>query len=247
MNCVAFLILSIGLLSTEMKNTVNLSGWELESGHDDEQRLVTATIHLQYPDIEPFLILKPKKRIKAIDNNYNEKLNKLLSSSGIQDYELVGTVKRPRGLKTTISLKSIREIQWNNIVSGISIHDISNATKLPEKIEPVEKFYCVRMTVVIYVEGIASKKHDAEERFILVKAKSFDEAYEKAELQGKNYVVPYLNPYGRLVKWQIESYDDCYETDILNYEDLESDEGVEVYSKLKKIKRKSIKVWNGTY
>lgn len=228
-----------------MENTIDLSNWELDSGYDDEQRLVTVTIHLQYPELNSFLELKPRKRIKAIDKDQIEKLNKLLSSSGIQNYELVGTVKRPLGLKTTISLKLLREIQWDNLISGISIHDISNATKLPEKIEPVEKFYCVRMTVVIYIEGIASKKHKGEDRFILIKAKSFDEAYEKAELQKKRYTTPYLNSSGRLVKWQIETFDDCYETDILSYEDLESDEGVEVYSKLKKIKRKSVKVWNG--
>jgi len=225
-----------------MGNTIDLSNWEFDSGYEDEQRLVKATIQLLYPEIEPFLTLKPKKRIKAIDNDHIEKVNKLLSLTGIHDYELVGTDKRPRGITTTLSLKSLREIDWSNIVSGISIHSITHANKLPDKSEPVEKFYCVRMTVVIYVEGIASKKHDAEERFVLVKAKSFDEAYEKAELQGKNYGDPYINPYGRLVKWQIESFDDCFDTDITSFEDLESGE---VYSKLKKIKSKSIKVWNG--
>jgi hypothetical protein len=228
-----------------MKNTVDLSGWKLESGYDDEQRLVTATIHLQYPELDSFLELKPKKRIKAIDRDQIEKLNKLLSSSHIYDYESIGTVKRPRGLKTTISLKSLKEINWGSVVSGISIHNVSFATKLPEKTEPVEKFYCVKMTVVIYVEGIASKKHDAEERFLLIKANSFDDAYAKAELQKKKYATPYLNPSGRLVKWQIETFDDCYETDIASFKDLESDEGVEIYSKLKKIKSKSVKVWNG--
>ena|ERR1700761_7106962 len=110
------------------------------------------------------------------------------------------------------------------------------------KIEKTEgfrnKYYCVKMTVVIDVEGVTPKKQDIEERFVLIRASSFDDAYKKMENQKDDYAEPYLNSDGRLVSWRIDSFDDCYVTDITSPGDLDKPEGVEVYSKLSSRKAK---------
>jgi hypothetical protein len=101
------------------------------------------------------------------------------------------------------------------------------------------------MTVVIEVEGVRLKKQSIEKRFVLIKAWSFDEAYDKVEKQQENYVESYMNPNGRFVRWRIESYDDCFVTDIENPAELDNPGGVEVFSALGKRKNKLKTVWDG--
>jgi len=103
------------------------------------------------------------------------------------------------------------------------------------------------MTVVIEVEGIKSRKQSIEQRFVLIKATSSDDAYDKLEKQRDDYTVTFLNPYGRFVRWRIESFDDCFETGISGPKDLENSEGVEVYSKLKSRKLEHKTLWDGKF
>jgi hypothetical protein len=80
---------------------------------------------------------------------------------------------------------------------------------------------------------------------VLIKAKLFDDAYEKLAQQKDNYATRYLDADGRLVSWRIDSFDDCFATDIISKDDLDNREGVEVYSKLKSRKNKSGAIWDG--
>jgi hypothetical protein len=222
---------------------IDLTGWKLDSKINEDQRLVTVTIHLKYPDITPFLELKRKKRIKAIDQDYQSKLSIIVSSGVFSDYEITGTSKRPIGIKATLALNLLEELEVDHLISGITVHNVANAKKLAVKSKGIEKFFCVKMTVIIEIENLKSKKQDIEERLVLIKATSANDAYEKLDDKNGGYATPYLNPHGRLVRWRIYSLDDCYETDIITPKDIELPEGVEVYSKLKSKKRKT--VWDG--
>jgi hypothetical protein len=201
------------------------------------------TIHLKYPDITPLIELKPKKRVKPIDQEYQSKLSIILSSGVFSDYEVTGTSKRPIGIKATLALNLLKEMKVDHLTSGITVHKVANAKKLAVESKGIEKFFCVKMTVVIEIENLKSNEQDIEERLVLIKATSANDAYEKLEETKGNYATPYLNPKGRLVRWRIYSLDDCYETDIISPKDIESSEGVEVYSKLKSKKRKTL--WDG--
>ncbi|HEX8022879.1 MAG TPA: DUF4288 domain-containing protein [Mucilaginibacter sp.] len=105
----------------------------------------------------------------------------------------------------------------------------------------------MKMTVVIEEEGILPKKQQIEKRFVLIKAKSGEDAYEQLEKREHEYARPYLNPYGRFVRWRVECYDDCYETDIESPADLDNPAGVEVYSKLSIRKNKDKAIWDGKF
>jgi hypothetical protein len=49
-----------------------------------------------------------------------------------------------------------------------------------------------------------------EERFVLVRANSFDQAQRKLGPMWRRYARPYMNGAGRLVRWQLESVEDVY-------------------------------------
>ena len=82
------------------------------------------------------------------------------------------------------------------------------------------------MTVAIEIEGLEKGMQTFEERFVIVKAKSQDDAYLKMEKQKKSYGKPYLNSDGRQVRWRIESFDDCYETGVNKLSEFNNPEGI---------------------
>lgn len=130
-------------------------------------------------------------------------------------------------------------------MDSIWIESVDHAKKIRLDEVIADKYYCIKMTVVIDLEGLVARKQKIETRFVLIKAKTSDDAYEKLDKRRDEYTHRYLNSDGRFVRWKIDSFDDCYETDITCPEDLDKEEGVEVYSKLKTRKVKSHHVWNG--
>ncbi|MHB1276808.1 MAG: DUF4288 domain-containing protein [Bacteroidia bacterium] len=101
------------------------------------------------------------------------------------------------------------------------------------------------MTVAIEIEGRTHGLQTYEERFVLIRAKSHDDAYNKLERTRNTYSDPYLNSDGQLVRWRIESLDDCFETDIGRFKDLDDTEGTEVYSILKTRRLTKERIWDG--
>lgn len=223
-----------------------LKDWILDDAVSNENRTVDITVNFEYPDVKAYIDLPPKDRLKKIDLYYRDQLKDLLSRNLFSSYEINYLKKRrPTALKTTVPFDQLKQVEVIALPYSVSINKISDAVLKKSNINLDDRFYCVRMTVVIDIEGLDTKMEDIEERFVIVKAISFEDAYEKVELQKETYATPYLNPDGRLVRWRIESYDDCFSTDAFAIADFDNPEGVEVYSKLKSRKRKSVDIWNG--
>ena len=230
-----------------MKKIYGLTDWVLDKSIPNSKRFVTLKIGLKYPDTKQFIEFRPKERIKKIDDIFSSNLKQLLALKLFDSYEVNGTKKRPQGVTAKIKFNLLNAIAKLDFVASCWIESIDYATKI-EKNEPVKsRYFCVKMTVVIEVEGIKSRKQSIEQRFVLINATSSDDAYDKLEKQKDDYNEPYLNSDGRFVRWRIESFDDCYETDINTPKDLDRPEGVEVYSKLKSRRLKDKTVWDGKF
>lgn len=234
-----------------MEKVYGLENWTLDKAVANNKRFVDVKINLPYPypyaDQKLLIDFKPKERIKKIDEAYRENLKILMDLKLIGDYNLIGKKKRPTGITTKIKFNDLKKLSNLGIIADIRIISIDHAVKTPKAEVLTEKYFCVKMTVVIEEEGRVYKKQKIEKRFVLIKATSFEEAYDKVEKQADDYCVPYLNIYGRFVRWRIDSYDDCFVTNIENPADLENPEGVEVFSALKSRKNKSKKEWDGKF
>ncbi|TFF35367.1 DUF4288 domain-containing protein [Mucilaginibacter psychrotolerans] len=227
-----------------MKKLFNKKEWILDEGVSVKGLLADITVGVKYPEYEQFLSFKPQERIKQIDKFHKEGLKKLVDLKLFDEYTVDETKKRPRWIKTKVPLRVAEVLNKLDFVT-VHIKSIDKATKIKKEEAIRDRFFCVKMTVVIRYEGLKVKKEDIEKRFVLVKASSFENAYEILEKSKHDYASPYLNSDGRLVKWEIESFDDCFETDIFNAADFNNPEGVEVYSILKKRKAKNAVVWDG--
>jgi hypothetical protein len=226
-----------------MKKIHSLDEWILNKKVSAVKRTATIRIHLKYISLKKVLTLSPKERVKAIDKLLQYNFLKFLKSGLFADYKLIGTKRRPRGIETIILFKDIKRVAKSSLIENIFINSVTGSKK--KKALPQLSLFCIKMTVAIQIEKIENGLQTYEERYVLIKAKSSDDAYKKIGKQKKKYQEPYLNSQGCLVRWKIESLDDCYVTDFESCDDLNSPEGFEVFSILKKRKLTKGRYWNG--
>jgi hypothetical protein len=230
-------------LLKKMKKIYDLDEWHFDEEVPEELRTANVKIHLKYIDHKEVIDLAPNERVKTIDKLLQESFANLLNTKLFKTYKPFGSKKQPRGLVTTMLFKDLEHLAEYNFIENIFINSIKGGKKIIKKEPP--RFYCIKMTVAIQIEGMENGLQTYEERFVLIKAKSSDEAYEKIEKQRKEYELTYLNSQGQLVRWKIESLDDCFVTEIFNAKDLNHPEGAEVYSILKKRRMTKERFWNG--
>ncbi len=226
-----------------MSSLKGLEDWIIDKGYPDEKRSVEVSIHPKYLDIKTVYHLSPKDRKTKVAEDKKRKIEKIIKLNLFTSYEITGTPGNPSGLKAKMPFMALSKL---NKVASVAYIFITKVDKAKRKISKASlEFYCVKMTVVIEIEKRKKGIQTIEDRMVLIKAKSFDDAYRKMEKVKNKNVEPYLNNYGELVRWRIESLDDCYKTDIHSPDDLNNPEGIEVYSKLMGRRLTNDRVWNG--
>lgn len=124
-------------------------------------------------------------------------------------------------------------------VQSIYVTKVGGRRLRRPKPEPRLGWYCVRAFVVILVEGETSGLQATEDRFVLVRALSFEDAKKRLRRQWREYARPYLNSDGRMVSWQLDHVVDVYFIDEKNIDPS----GTEVYSRLGNRKMRPQYVW----
>jgi len=223
--------------------TEGLKEWSLDPDFSVDSRFADVNIHLKYVDVETLIQFEPKERKKRIKEDQQEKFDQLIRTNLFDNYEIIETSKIPRGIKTRIAFSILNDIESLDYVCNIFINKIDGARKKRQK--KVLSFYCVKMTVVVEIEGIEDGLQTVEDRLVIIQAKSQEDAYLKLEQKKHEYSVPYLNSDGRFVRWRIESFDDYFEIGINKMNDFNDPGGVEVYSKLRSRRLKKGSAWDG--
>ncbi len=219
----------------------NLEDWEFTKEMKSSERTMLVSVHLKYPKVEDIIHFELHDRKKYRDNFLKKQLEALGKKVKLPEFNLIGSIKSPRGIKTEISLGELAAIAKLSCVSNVYIGKMQHARK--RKVLKELEFFCVKMTVAIQVEGIVTGMQTYEERYVLVKAKDIQDAYRRVAKQEKSYAEPYLNPDCRLVRWKIESYDDCFSTGITDANSFNEYAGNEVYSVLKNRKLNKDRSW----
>jgi hypothetical protein len=227
-----------------MKKVIGLDNWKMDNlSPNNEERIIYLSIYFKYPEIDSLISKIPQERKLIISNDLRQKYKSLVHEFIFKDFEIIGSSMKPRGIKVKAPFSLLKIIAERDEIETIFIENIQNAKKIKNITKP--KYFCIKMTIAIEVEGKINGLQDFEERFVLIKAKSSDEAIMKLEKNNDEYSKPYLNPYGQLVRWRMESIDDCFETDIDNLKEFNKSEGVEVFSRLKSRRLTKERIWKG--
>lgn len=123
-------------------------------------------------------------------------------------------------------------------VAGVHVVRVAGFRRLPSPTSSLS-WYCVRALVAIRVEREASGMQSTEDRFVLVRACSFQDAKKRLRRKWREYATPYMNSNGQMVSWSLDKIVDIYdiaETDI-------DASGTEVYSKLGRRRMRPSYVW----
>jgi hypothetical protein len=186
--------------------------------------------------------MTPKDRVTYIRIKFQKDYRLITTKLAGHDFELIGTKKKPRGVKLKNDdpiIGSILKLKFidKSLSTGLVTKDKKTKTVLDEP------YFCFKTIFQIQIEGKTKGLQTYEERFILTKADNWDKAEKKILKEVKAYEEPYLNSDGQMVRWKFESIEESYHTFIETKDDFDSP--VEVFSKLKTRKLKKDNIWNG--
>lgn len=233
-----------------MKTLPELKDWKFKKDNlPTGETKMSVRIHVEYPrDIispsKKVIKMTPAQRSKRINDYVIKNINPVIKKFKLIKYKWVKPENHLHGIIINTTLNEFKQLKKIKAIS-LQILKISGAVKITKKYD-TSGFYCVKVIVAIQVEKAKKGMQSWDERYILIKANSFDDAYNKVEKNAKTYESEsYINPYGELVRWKFERMVDCFEASIYDIKELNNKEGVEVYSTLKLRKLTKERYWNG--
>jgi hypothetical protein len=146
----------------------------------------------------------------------------------------------PHALHGRVAAKDVATLAKRPGVEAVTVTSIPGY-RLRRTRAAQRTWFCVRGSVAIQIEGQRAGLQSTEDRFMLVRATSAADARRRLRRLWREYATPYVNPFGELVRWQLERVTDVY--DIL--EDELDPDGAEVYSKLSNRRMRAEFVWQG--
>jgi len=207
-------------------------------------KALSVRIHLKYPDFKDLISLEPKERIQVIRKQqrtqYKEFVSKYLPD---KIFTRIGSKVVPTGVEIECTPKELLKYSKEESVDSILI--VEEPNKVKADLEAIEHYYAVVARFVIQVENKEKGLQRYEDRTLLMKAKSGEEAERKLKKTFKKYENPYLNFQGKMVRWKFEAFVDCYETIYQSLEDMleNEEEGIEVFSIIKSRRLNKERSW----
>jgi hypothetical protein len=213
-------------------------------------RRCKALVYLRTYDVTPALQrLPPSKRFEYMASrvdrwveglhrlhpgvSFNGKKGRLSGSDGNRWSNLPATLPLRASAREVLSLADAPGVSsiWVSRIAGLRRHRSPKSQLV---------WYCVRAFVVIRIERAKSGMQRTEDRFILVRAASFEDAKKRLRRQWREYASLYLNSDGHFVSWSLDRVIDVYDTG-----ETEIDSGgTEVYSKLGQRRMRPEYVWS---
>lgn len=228
-----------------MSRVEGLENWDL-ARVPEQLQVAGVTVFVAYPNLtDELLAQKSTERLKTIAQQMQAELDAVLATGKLSKGELLkdstrrgGRFNRVRGEVRVANIPAIAQL---NFVASIQV-ETTNGERIKRKAANKRKkrYYCVKMTVAIQIEGRQQGLQTWEERYVLYRAFSEIEAATKAKEAASDYEKPYLNSKGLLVRWMVERVDDVYEVVQDNIKDLD---GAEVFSKFHGRRLTAERVW----
>jgi len=212
-------------------------------------RNVQAFVYLRTYDLTPAVRrLMPTKRFPYMSARVARWIRRLRSfhpqvsfkerAGGVSGRSAPRWSQLPSTLEVQGTAREVNSLSKLPGVSSVYISSIAGYRRRPPS-KATLTWYCVRALVVIRVERARFGNQNTEDRFVLVRASSFDDAKKRLAKSWREYATPYLNSDGQMVSWTLDKIIDVYDT-----AEAEIDpKGTEVYSKLLQRRMRPKYVW----
>jgi hypothetical protein len=144
---------------------------------------------------------------------------------------------RPYGVADELSAASVHLLLGIGALNHVWIDSIDGLKAVKHK--PSLSWFTVHARFAIQIESQTKGMQTYEERFVAVKATSFEEAVRIVRPEFRAYARPYLNPAGEMVRWQFEKVVNVYDMGEVQFDGSP----VEVFSTLKKRRMRPDLAW----
>jgi hypothetical protein len=212
-------------------------------------RKVLADVHLRTFDVTTAVQrLRPAKRFGYISVRVAQWIRRIyrrypkISFRAKAGYSPDRRVRRWSQLPSRLMVRATaREVVSLAKATGVSAVYVTGVAGRRRRRSPKSSlgWYCVRAFVVIRIERAKSGLQSTEDRFILVRAASIEDAKRRLTRQWREYASAYLNPNGQIVSWSVEKVVDVYDTGATEIDP----DGTEIYSKLGHRRMRPEYVW----
>jgi len=214
-------------------------GLDLDSLLALGKRKVKLRAHIRYPKVSSIFPLPPDERKRKTDQSLREKFQSVKKRWPAKEFEIIGTKIRPSGIEGEVEAQAIAEILTVREFDHIWIESVQGRKRstVPDN---TLYWFGVKAIFAIQVEGKKTGLQTYEERIVILKAKTFEDAERRVLKEFKAYGNPYLNGDGEMVRWQFEKILDTY---AIQEEELDP-KGTEVFSVLKGRRMKPEYEWH---
>lgn len=200
--------------------------------------LVRVHAHLKTYDITPSIVARePSARHEFIRVRADRWVRQLASRFPEVRFRNAYTTLPATSLIGRLPANRVLALSSRPGVRAVHVASIEGRSQ-PRKQEKRE-WYCVRGRVAIQVENQEKGMQTVEDRFVLVRADSFDDAERRLTLHWREYAHPYLSRGGLLVRWRLEEVTGAYAT----WESELDPNGAEVYSNLHRRRITAPQAW----
>jgi len=180
---------------------------------------------------------QPSQRIQKMKRHYETLLSRVKKKWSDGPIDITWIRRQPRGFNATVEAKRVSCLQQMPEIFGIWIDEIPGRKRISAKSR--ERWFAVQARFAIQVEGQKTGIQSYEDRIVMVRAISFEDAENKLQPEFKQYGTPYLNPHGYMARWAFERVLDVYE---IGDEKIDP-RGMEVFSVLAQRRMKPKYAW----
>lgn len=203
-------------------------------------RTVTFSIQLKGVPLSALMSLSPGERDARLRATLKRQLARLTRDFPEANLNSRNPKRGSWTLDGVLPARKIRELARQPEVAELWVSAINGRSK---RAHPAKKrWFCVWGLVAIQVERQRSGMMQVEDRLVIVRALSPDDAVERLGPTWNKYAEPYLNPAGYLVRWQFVEIKDVFGL----FDDQLSPKGTEVYSRLRTVRVKPEYEWRSS-
>ena len=193
--------------------------------------------HFRHVNETPLFKLKPSQRREKTKRHYELLLSRVKKKWNYGPLDVTWTLHEPRSFSASVEARQVSHLLRMPEILVIWLDEIPGPKRVSVKSK--ERWFAVKARFAIQVEGRTTGLQSYEDRIVMLKATSFEEAKNKLLPEFKRYGAPYLNADGFMVRWAFECVLDDYE---IGDEKIDP-RGVEVFSVLAERRMKPKYVW----
>lgn len=198
-------------------------------------------VYLRHINEKPLFRFMPSERIKRLKRHYELLLSRVKRNWTDGPIQISWTRRQPRGFSASVEARRVARLLRMPEIGSIWLDEIPGRQR--RSLNPQTCWFAVQARFAIQVEGQTSGLQSYEDRIVMVKAFSFEDAERRLQRQFKEYGTPYLNPHGCMVRWNFERVLDVWE---IGDEKIDP-RGVEVFSVIRRRRVKPEFVWKTSH